>query len=274
METVNFCLYTTSDVDHVWERLEYYGCTLLYSSEDDKEKIIVGTLPKNMGSHELQEHIPEIQDIKNSSLARIDWEAQWAAHSVGYRKGYVHLDLHDYTVGNILLKPATIQLKAGPGFGDLSHPTTRLVLRLMANRVPGKHVIDIGSGSGILSLAACAMGASFVEGIDIDPAALIHARENSRLNGMEKQISFFLIDDYEMTEGVNSKVILMNMIQSEQQQAWTSLSMLHACAKSAITSGILSEGRDSYLELMKTWGWRLVEEAEEEGWLAFCFLPR
>jgi ribosomal protein L11 methyltransferase len=142
----------------------------------------------------------------------------------------------------------------------------------MAAVVPGKHMIDIGSGSGILSLAACAMGASIVEGIDIDPAALAHAYENSLLNGMEKHTSFVLPEDYAISEGGAPQVVLMNMIQCEQRQAWNSLSMLHASVKSTITSGILAEGRKLYLEMTKIWGWTLVDEVEEDGWLAFHFI--
>lgn len=271
---VTFYLKKSASVDEVWECLESAGCELLYSTESESEKQIFGHLPVHADRTRLLEDIQGVEKIADDSLPAIDWEAQWAAHGADYRDGYVHIELLAYAPLGSQPHPATLRLKAGPGFGDLSHPTTRLVLKLMAHSVSGAHVVDIGSGSGVLSLAACAMGASRVEGIEIDAAAIAHARENSQLNGMEQQVAFFLPEEYRWPEEKAPCVILMNMIQSEQQPAWEALPMLHPHAVRAVTSGILAEGRAAYLRLTEAWGWQLEHEAAEDGWLAFAFRCR
>ncbi len=115
-------------------------------------------------------------------MPEIDWEKQWEMHAIGFKKGVLTLPIAGF--GDIYLKP-------GPGFGDLSHPTTRLALKLMPEYVKEKEVIDIGCGSGILSLAASAMGAKNVIGIDIDLGAIRHSIENQKLNKMENLVFCF-----------------------------------------------------------------------------------
>lgn len=161
-------------------------------------------------------------------------------------------------------------MEAGPGFGDLSHPTTRLVLRLMPKQLQGRNVIDIGCGSGVLSVAAAALGASTICGIDIDEQIRAHARTNASLNGFAAIATFVRPADFSLQHASNS-LILMNMIQSEQMTAWNSLKPLHSLECEIITSGVRTEERHDYLENMKSRGWSLKEECEEEGWLTFRF---
>lgn len=173
----------------------------------------------------------------------IDWEKQWATFAPGYGGGMVRY-------GDIKMIP-------GGGFGDLSHPTTRIMLELMKGKT-GNRILDIGCGSGILSLAAAKMGGQIV-GIDIDPVAVAHAEKNRVLNGLAN-VSF--------SEGCTGTfdLILMNMIMSEQQLAWNP--DYAKKGTTIITSGVLAEQRDVYLQSRD---WKLVEEREEEGWRGFVF---
>ncbi len=69
-------------------------------------------------------------------------------------------------------------------FGTGGHDTTRLVLETLEELVfPGAELLDVGCGSGILSIAALLLGASRTVGVDIDPLAVKTAEENGRLNG-------------------------------------------------------------------------------------------
>ena len=133
----------------------------------------------------------------------INWVKQWEDHAPTFKEGKAHIPLPG---GN------TFPLIPGPGFGDYSHPTTQLMLRHMAPLVPHRHVIDIGCGSGILSIAAAYMGACSVHGIDICHKALTHARNNAALNNLT--ISFS-----ETYHNPLPSLYLMNMIYSEQIEA-------------------------------------------------------
>jgi ribosomal protein L11 methyltransferase len=86
--------------------------------------------------------------------------------------------------------PAALNILLDPGlaFGTGSHPTTRLCLRwLEAHIAGGERVIDFGCGSGILAIAALKLGAGHAEGVDIDPLAVLAARENAVQNQVPAQ---------------------------------------------------------------------------------------
>jgi len=81
---------------------------------------------------------------------------------------------------------AVIRLDPGMAFGTGQHPTTLMCLRALEELLrPGMDVLDLGTGSGILALAAARLGATSVLALDIDPQAAVVARENVRLNGLE-----------------------------------------------------------------------------------------
>ena len=80
----------------------------------------------------------------------------------------------------------TIIIQPGSGFGTGTHPTTRLCLKwLERNNISSDSLLDFGSGSGVLAITARKLGASFVEGIEIDAKAIDNANYNAMLNGVD-----------------------------------------------------------------------------------------
>ena len=80
----------------------------------------------------------------------------------------------------------TIIIQPGSGFGTGTHPTTRLCLKwLEKNDISNDSLLDFGSGSGVLAITARKLGASFVEGIEIDAKAIDNANHNAMLNGVD-----------------------------------------------------------------------------------------
>ena len=80
----------------------------------------------------------------------------------------------------------TIIIQPGSGFGTGTHPTTRLCLKwLERNDISNDSLLDFGSGSGVLAITAKKLGASFAEGIEIDPKAIDNANHNAMLNGVD-----------------------------------------------------------------------------------------
>lgn len=182
----------------------------------------------------------------------IDWEEQWALHALNYKNGFAHVEVHG----------KTYRLKPGPGFGDLSHPTTRLMLSSIPKKI-SLPVVDIGCGSGVLSLAAFYAGAPKVYGIDIDKASITHAKENGKLN----QAPIFFGNKLPILN--KPCLILMNMISSEQKIAWESHPQLHSLSKMLIISGVPEEERDRFLK-HSSYG-TCVEEKNLDGWHSFKY---
>ncbi|UJF35056.1 50S ribosomal protein L11 methyltransferase [Paenibacillus hexagrammi] len=88
-----------------------------------------------------------------------------------------------------------LELDPGMAFGTGTHATTALCLRTLEKVVkPGDDVIDVGTGSGILSIAAAKLGARHVLAVDLDPVAVSSATENTKLNQLENKITVRLSD--------------------------------------------------------------------------------
>jgi len=250
--TVKFFLTTT--LDEGWQLLESGGVIPLYGEQSaDGVVVLFARLPESLT------HEPLPFEWEEVSLPGVDWEEQWQTHAPGYDNGFLTIPILGY--GDVRLRP-------GPGFGDLSHPSTRVVLEMMPGIIPGRPVVDVGCGSGILSLCASAMGSAEVYGIDISSEALQHAEENRRFNRMDN-VHFSFPD--ELLFVPENPVILMNMIQSEQIAAWESLRQFHTLKATLITSGILLEEKDKYLDQTASWNWILKQSVENEGWLGFIF---
>ncbi len=258
-----FVLHPDADHDETWEQLSVLGYVLLYSLEEPGQPAkIYGHMPANA----LEPHA-SIAAVIPCSFDGIDWAQQWNASGGDTCDGNLLLDLEDYLPGC----KKKLELTPGPGFGDLSHPTTVQTLRLMAPLLHGKFVLDVGCGSGILSFAAAQLGAAAVHGIDIDADALEHARSNALKNQGSIPLTFGLPKDHFKIPAKMQLLVAMNMITSEQHVAWASLANYHTYPADIITSGVLAEQRDEYLKHCKSLGWRLVQESESDGWLAFHF---
>lgn len=83
-----------------------------------------------------------------------------------------------------------LEMDPGMAFGTGTHATTSLCLKTLEKTIrPGDHVIDVGTGSGILAVAAAKLGADHVLAIDLDPVAVSSANENVKLNGIEHKVT-------------------------------------------------------------------------------------
>ncbi len=179
----------------------------------------------------------------------INWEEIWKIHAPHYKNGYGFVPLPGR-------KP--FPLIPGPGFGDLSHPTTNLVLKLMTPLVKDKIVVDIGCGSGILSIAAKLLGAKSVYAFEIDPDSILHAQENFKLNQLD-----ICLNKIPPTHDL----VLINMISSEQKIALDQYPFLKKAPHTLISSGLLAKEKTSYLKQMTPW--TPLDSLEKGEWLAF-----
>ncbi len=274
MHVYTLRLFAGCDIESLWEALTIHGFSVLYS-EEIEDPILPYRLylaAEGISLENLQAFCqtqPSISSISYEQLPDIDWEEQWQIHAHGFNNGILLLDLSTYQP---TLSFPPIQLIPGPGFGDLSHPTTRIMLQLLTTLpLHSCSVVDIGSGSGILTLAAAYLQLPPILGIDCDPAALAHAANNSNLNGLDQVIRWKLPEEVSGNEVSQPILLLMNMISSEQEVAWSSLPDSFKQARCFISSGVPVAERENYCRLWKQRGWKIVEEKEEDGWLGWIW---
>ena len=128
-----------------------------------------------------------IGDLRRRQVDEADWAAAWKAHFPVIRVGRRIVIKPTWRRHRAAADDVVIALDPGMAFGTGLHPTTRLCLlglEALADRgmVAGARVLDVGSGSGILSIAAARLGAADVLAIDIDPVAVESTAANARRN--------------------------------------------------------------------------------------------
>lgn len=197
-------------------------------------------------------------------------EKEWATV---YRE-YFHIE----HIGRIVVRPTwepyeqaddevVISLDPGLAFGTGSHPTTRgCLLALQKHLEPGWTVLDVGTGSGILAIAAAKLGAERVVAIDTDPVAVGVARENVEANGESSGIE--LIDGgIEAVKGSKADLILANITAPDIIAILPSLMESIADWRVAIFSGILQAQACSVEEALSDFGLTATVEEPENGWV-------
>jgi ribosomal protein L11 methyltransferase len=200
-------------------------------------------------------------------------DEDWAARS--------QADLRSVRVGDVIVsppwdvpdrdadaaagsRPIVIVIVPSMGFGTGHHATTRLCLdALQAVEVRGRRVMDIGTGSGVLAIAASLLGGREVVGIDEDPDAIHAASENVALN---PRASVTLIPaDFRWVDLVPSNIVLANLTGGLLAAAAERLSELTAPGGRLILSGLLTQEERDVLDTYPIMS--IERRTEEAGWV-------
>jgi ribosomal protein L11 methyltransferase len=122
-------------------------------------------------------------------LREEDWATAWKAFYKPFRVGRRLVVRPSWEPYAAAPDDCVLELDPGMAFGTGEHPTTRLCLEALEERVrPGDRVLDWGTGSGILAIAAVKLGATWVDARDHDPVAVAAARENARRNEVADRV--------------------------------------------------------------------------------------
>ncbi|PUA36002.1 50S ribosomal protein L11 methyltransferase [Paenibacillus elgii] len=175
-----------------------------------------------------------------------------------------------------------LELDPGMAFGTGTHATTSLCLRTLERFVQGgEDVIDVGTGSGILAIAAAKLGAKHVLALDLDPVAVSSATENVHLNGLDQQITVKLSDLLQVLNenkaetggsgalGVKLPVqvvvanILAEIILLFVQDVYEVLES----GGRYIVSGVIKSKQQAVEEALTAAGFELIEQTEEQDWV-------
>jgi ribosomal protein L11 methyltransferase len=174
--------------------------------------------------------------------------------------------------------PERIAIKIDPGmaFGTGTHPTTQLCLELMEKVFDERqmsNVIDVGCGSGILSIAAIKLGAKTVLGVDIDAESIKNSRENADTNGVGEELILGMGSVNEILEGRfafrKATLVVANILAPVIIRLFDAgLADLIEESGSIVLSGILYEQEQSVIEAGQAKGLRLNERRQIGDWVA------
>jgi ribosomal protein L11 methyltransferase len=168
--------------------------------------------------------------------------------------------------GLIIIQPSM-------GFGTGHHASTRLCLEhLQSVPLKGARVLDVGTGSGVLAIAAARLGAAEVVGIDLDADALSNASENAGLNGVSERIDLrelTLVDARSL--GRTFDVIVANLTGGHLRREASHLAPLAAPNAHLIVSGFQADESIDVIHALESAGWTLSASAAEATWVAALF---
>ncbi len=211
-------------------------------------------------------------------IADQNWMEAWKEH---YRPIPVGKRLIIVPVWLESPSPERIPIRIDPGmaFGTGTHPTTQLCLELMEKYLPQSPVpvIDVGCGSGILSIGALKLGAEFALGVDIDPASVKASRENADANGIPPEK--FAIGQGSVAEIRTDKftlrqapLVLANILAPVIIRLFEAgLADLVSPGGTIVLSGILAEQADSVASAAAEAGMTFLEKRQMGDWVALAF---
>lgn len=160
-----------------------------------------------------------------------------------------------------------LKIDPGAAFGSGTHETTRLCLEMLEEYVSdGKTVLDIGCGSGILSISALILGADKACGVDIDAAAVKTARENGGINGFGEPRLTYLQGDLAGTVEEKFDIITANIVADVIIRLLPDLRRYMSGGGVAILSGIISERSGEVERHISQNGFSVVKKADNNGW--------
>ena len=209
-------------------------------------------------------------EIDRDSCVEEDWINNWKKYfkpiPVGERLLVRPIWEDEYDAGG----RAVLHLEPGLAFGTGTHETTSLCLEVLDEMVQGgERMLDIGTGSGILAIAALKLGAASAEGVDIDPMCVRTAGENAARNGVEDRLTVLVGDLSDKATGVYD-IITANIVASAILSLAPHIPALLAPGGLFVSSGIIDTRKEEVLAGLREAGLDPFEVREKRGWV--CIL--
>jgi ribosomal protein L11 methyltransferase len=214
-----------------------------------------------------------IGDLQTRIVNEEDWANAWKDYyhvtHIGQRL-VIRPSWRDYTPKD---DEVVLELDPGMAFGTGLHPTTRMCLEQIEQRTrPGMRVLDVGTGSGILALAAAKLGAASVHCIDSSSIAVASATANAAANHLSDRITVMQgeLDEIEATRMAGQyDLVLANIIARVIGSVAPYLAQVLVPGGLLITGGIIQERRHEAEQPLLAAGLKLIDQAVIDDWITF-----
>ncbi|WP_345789037.1 50S ribosomal protein L11 methyltransferase [Salsuginibacillus halophilus] len=243
-----------------------------YFPENETVKTVVENVKTSI--NELPRYDVELGANK-ITLAKVE-EEDWAHAWKKYYKPVVVSDTMTIVPSWEVYEPRNtheqvIELDPGMAFGTGTHPSTVLSLQLMEQYVTkNDEVIDIGTGSGILSIAAAKLGAKQVTALDVDEVAVYSACENIRLNDVNEQITVQQNDLLEAVGTQEADVVVANLLADIILRLTPDVHRVIRPGGCFISAGIIGRRKQDVIDAFEREGFQVLRTAEVEDWVAIA----
>ena len=227
------------------------------------------------GMERLQKAAEELKlPLTVAPLAEVDWEESWKDNYPPQEVGEKIVVLPYWLISSDTQGRLPVILDPGLTFGTGAHPSTQMVMETMEDMVQsGWRCLDLGSGSGILSIAALRLGAASAVGIDIDPKAEDIARENAAYNGFAAPeftaLTGNVTEDRQLMEDLAAKeydLVLVNIVADVIIGLSPILKHFLTDNSTLICSGILDTRLEDVLAALDRGGLEVTGIKEKEDW--------
>jgi len=209
-------------------------------------------------------------EVIKSTIDEEDWAENWKKEYKPFRLGEHMVIKPGWESVEVQDGDKVIEIDPGMAFGTGTHETTGMCVRLVEKHIkPGMDVIDVGTGTGILAIAAAHMGAKDVLAIDLDPVAVRVAKENIRINHFENVIR---AQEGDLLKAVSetAEVVIANIIADV-------ICMMAAPVRAHIReggmficSGIARERKQEVIDALNAANYRDLEVLDDGEWTAIA----
>ena len=214
-------------------------------------------------------NIGEFFKIETTTIKDSDWENSWKDYFDILNIGEKFVIVPTWREYENNENKYVINIDPGMAFGTGGHETTSLCIKNLEKYVkPHDNIIDVGCGSGILSIAASYLTDGEIKAVDLDKLAVDVSRENFALNNLENRI---VVEEASLLTKETKKynVIVANILAHIIELMLDDAYNLLEDGGYYITSGIIKDKKDELLEKMLERGFKLVEETSDNEWYSF-----
>jgi len=208
------------------------------------------------------------------TVAEQNWNARWEASIEPVRAGPFLLCTTDADVPAAHADATVLRIDPERSFGTGHHATTRLALRLLADAVaPGDRVVDVGTGTGVLAIAARRLGARSALGVDTNPHAVANARENATQNEVADGVTIRAGSVDAVPDNAGADVLVANITRAVLLDLLPAFRRRLADDGTLLLSGLLVADADRMTDALRAHDLVVRDTATEAGWWAACAHP-